>query len=138
MDINEIINGLSNAERRDCNNNNGFFGGSFIWIIILFALCGCGGAGGFGGPGGFGGVGGYPGFGYDPGLYTCSVKCRKNKCGCGNVGGYGMLPYGQPGGYGCGGFNSWWWIILLIFVVCGCGRNNNGCCDDRRVDDDVC
>ncbi|WP_238882340.1 hypothetical protein [Clostridium sp. YIM B02551] len=135
MDINEIINGLSNAERRDGNcNNNGFFGGSWIWIIILFALCGCG---GFGGNGGFGGgMGGYPGFGYDPGLYNCTVKCKKNKCG--NIGGYGMLPYGQPGGYGCGGFNSWWWIILLIFVVCGCGRNNNGCCDDRRVDDDVC
>lgn len=58
MELNEILSGL-NACKDDLGTSRarGFFGGSLVWIIVLFILfCGCG--NGFGGCG-FGG--GYPG-----------------------------------------------------------------------------
>lgn len=131
MEINDLLNGLGSQRRDNCNNNG--FGGSWIWLILLFVLFGAGGCGtGFGGYGS--GVGGY---GYAPmggDTYTCKTTCKKNKCGCGNMMAAPYAGYPQQAG---GGFNSWWIIILLVFFCCS-GRGNGGFCNDGCNDNNVC
>lgn len=123
MEINEILNGLG-GQKDNCNNSG--FGGSWIWLILLFILFGSGCGGGFGA----GAPGGYQGYAPVGDTYTCKCKCKKNKCCCGSMPMY--QPYAAQQGAGCG-FNSWWIIILLLFFCGGRGFGNNGCgCNDNN------
>lgn len=151
MELNEILSGL-NACKDDLSPNcggRGLFGGSLVWIIVLFILfCGCG--NGFGG-----GLGGYPGvspYSAAPGptsevspLYSEAKKtCKKIPCCkvsnyypindqcCPNMMNSAVSPYSAAaptpypygGGCGFGGFGSWWWIWIIIIFIFGFGRRN--------------
>ena len=160
MELNEILSGL-NACKDDLSpsGTRGLFGGSLVWIIVLFILfCGCG--NGFGG-----GLGGYPGAypgaypGVAPGptsavspLYSEAKKtCKKiptckvsnyypinDQC-CPNMINSGVSPYSAAapapypygGGCGFGGFGggSWWWIWIIIIFIFGFGRRGFGSTD---------
>ncbi len=112
MELNDILNGFAGADANSCRPVNtgcgdlggfrqgGLFGGSWIWLLLLFWLC-CGGCG-FGGCG----LGGYGG--------CCCNKHKKVDC-C---------------GYGNNGCSWIIWIIILCVLCGGNGFGCFGRRDD--------